>query len=643
MRNIKEKIRKLEQQLASMPTHNATAAHSEESQLSTDEVDTSSETQATKRAKWRARKKEARRSEIEAKQKEVVKSDTAELMTALEAHRKRFADLKAAKVEQAEQYEQVKSRREELQKRRQDLAGQLQKKVRTAPPETTTRQEDSFDLGDILDDAVAKTAKSARREREASSRPVLDFDLFATNDDGLPMSLSSQNEDLDSQEAQEHSLDPSIPSKQAGTSTRPSDNLRLSVPPSGKIPIDADLTVSLTADTPDLQSQAFQMQQRLKASYPRIDNLPYNVWTSTNKKTLQTWLKIMITRWQKRFDGAMDKHDEPIVDERVQMVLDQMVRDHDLGNEAAERMAVRWHEVFNGRGDMTSDVAGVIDWDEFDAGGMGFLIDDPVDDAIGDAEIASSGSTEFENTATPSYTTSGRYAKPESPTYNFITKRLYSTSSRPPPDPSVTVKPTSSTSNKTSTSLPSSPPPSLPHLTPTGSAHMVSVSTKPHTIRTAIAIGTVHFSNPTALTLIRSNALKKGDVLSVSRIAGIIAAKKCPDLIPLCHPIALTHVGVELKVLSPTERLKDGPEGMSEGEGMGFGGISIEAKVQCTGPTGVEMEALTSVMGAALSVVDMCKAVDKYQRIDGVRVVLKEGGRSGVWREEGWKSFQTSS
>ena len=153
---------------------------------------------------------------------------------------------------------------------------------------------------------------------------------------------------------------------------------------------------------------------------------------------------------------------------------------------------------------------------------------------------------------------------------------------------------------------------------------MVSVSSKAQTLRTAIAVGTVHFSNPTPLSLIRSNSLKKGDVMSVSRIAGIMAAKKCPDLIPLCHPIMLTHVGVELRTFDSKDR--------------GFGGVTVEVKVQCEGQTGVEMEALTAVMGSALSVVDMCKAVDKGMRIDGVRVVLKEGGRSGVWREEGWRS-----
>ncbi|KAH7401275.1 Molybdopterin cofactor biosynthesis C domain-containing protein [Pyrenochaeta sp. MPI-SDFR-AT-0127] len=187
-------------------------------------------------------------------------------------------------------------------------------------------------------------------------------------------------------------------------------------------------------------------------------------------------------------------------------------------------------------------------------------------------------------------------------------------------------------------------PPSLPHLTASGSAHMVSVSQKAHTVRTAIAVGTVYFSNPTPLSLIRSNSLKKGDVLSVSRIAGIMAAKKCPDLIPLCHPIALTHVGVELKVFgSEREGGISSSSILTSSGDMGHGGILIEAKVQCTGQTGVEMEALTAIMGATLSVVDMCKAVDKFQRVQDVRVVLKEGGKSGTWKEEGWRSFQNES
>lgn len=188
---------------------------------------------------------------------------------------------------------------------------------------------------------------------------------------------------------------------------------------------------------------------------------------------------------------------------------------------------------------------------------------------------------------------------------------------------------------------------------------MVSITSKSLTSRTAIAVGTVYFSNPTPLSLITSNTLKKGDVLSVSRIAGIMAAKKCPDIVPLCHPISLTHVGVELRTFGGTtaasttttdsntaSQTADSTASTASApprdgaDDMAHGGVQIECKVACTGATGVEMEALTAVMGTALSVVDMCKAVDKFQRIGHVRVVLKEGGKSGVWREEGWTSWQ---
>lgn len=118
-----------------------------------------------------------------------------------------------------------------------------------------------------------------------------------------------------------------------------------------------------------------------------------------------------------------------------------------------------------------------------------------------------------------------------------------------------------------------------------------------------------------------------------------MAAKKCPDIVPLCHPIPLTHVGVELKTFAPREApVSTSPAGQGADK-MDHGGVAIECKVECAGATGVEMEALTAVMGTALSVVDMCKAVDKFQRIGDVRVVLKEGGKSGVWREEGWSAW----
>ncbi|KAI4608562.1 hypothetical protein J4E83_008998 [Alternaria metachromatica] len=801
------------------------------------------------------------------------------------------------------------------------------------------------------------------------------------------------------------------------------DDLRLNIPPSGIIPIDSTLILSLDAPVPHLQSQVLALRNRLKSSYPRIDNLPYDVWTSSNKRTLQTWLKILISRWNARFDhvdgtGQVDKR---IVDERVKEVLDSMVREHDLGNEAAERMAVRWHEAFERRGDMWGDAEGVLDWEEMEAGGLGFLgleteeMDGEVpmlkqemgetgEEVDGEKKIepmpvrmAGSGVTTNGVMGRRMYSTSTRRgfwswskilgtdgkdeknekkeevkqgptvdAKPDSKTQpkpaatpnarpvvktdakthektniqsiakpdvkpdpkrqpkrpaesvppkpddqsdakaetkddakpdpkadtkddakpdprkiredsprmhrppgqgvsktvlrnkrrqakkmederrmtevlergreggdeqmdvqeqgiedekrelgahehagEFETKQppqqppqqpptveraidelpqyrvesikkveevlpkpvprthqivpnqdadtdtdkpAFVRAKRPlqslpglrrsrhvewrklertelPGPPRHIVKPPTDSKGKApgTTSLqdfldsmnevaahspfeaeprqqtrplsmlegemevpvqqPSSAQqpvsqtkptpsqsqlqqsqlqqfqqqPSLPHLTPSGSAHMVSVSAKEHTTRTAIAVGSVYFTNAVPLRLIRSNANKKGDVLGTSRIAGIMAAKKCPDLIPLCHPIALTHVGVELRLFgdkgdprtTTTTTTKEGEMegimGVLDGKGkdkmrkmgkMGFGGVNIEAKVQCTGPTGVEMEALTAVMGAALSVVDMCKAVDRAQRVSGVRVVMKEGGRSGGWREGGWRSWQ---
>lgn len=146
---------------------------------------------------------------------------------------------------------------------------------------------------------------------------------------------------------------------------------------------------------------------------------------------------------------------------------------------------------------------------------------------------------------------------------------------------------------------------------------MVSIAHKQATQRTARAVCSVHFSNPTALRLVREHGHKKGDVLGVARIAGIMAAKKTPDLIPLCHPIMLSHVSVDLEVQ----------------EDNTGGTVDIAATVSCDGKTGVEMEALTAASAAALTVYDMCKAVDKGMRIEGLRVVLKEGGKSGRWVE----------
>ncbi|KUI65011.1 Molybdenum cofactor biosynthesis protein 1 [Cytospora mali] len=183
--------------------------------------------------------------------------------------------------------------------------------------------------------------------------------------------------------------------------------------------------------------------------------------------------------------------------------------------------------------------------------------------------------------------------------------------------------------------------PKLTHLSPTGAAHMVSIAHKQPTTRTAKATCTVHFSNPTALRLIRENGHKKGDVLGVARIAGIMAAKRTPDIIPLCHPIMLSHVSVDLEPMpSPVRGLgdEDGGVGRAGGDGDGDGGsaggyVEVSATVTCDGKTGVEMEALTAASAAALTVYDMCKAVDKGMRVEGLRVVLKEGGKSGRWVE----------
>ncbi|KAI1078410.1 molybdenum cofactor biosynthesis prote [Whalleya microplaca] len=162
-------------------------------------------------------------------------------------------------------------------------------------------------------------------------------------------------------------------------------------------------------------------------------------------------------------------------------------------------------------------------------------------------------------------------------------------------------------------------PPKLTHVSDSGSAHMVSISDKTPSKRLAKAACSVHFTNETACRLIRENQVKKGDVLGVARVAGIMAAKRTADLIPLCHPIALSKVSVDLAV-------REG-----EQDAGACGRIDIVAAVACEGRTGVEMEALTAASTAALTVYDMCKAVDKGMSIHGLRVILKEGGKSGRW------------
>ena len=153
----------------------------------------------------------------------------------------------------------------------------------------------------------------------------------------------------------------------------------------------------------------------------------------------------------------------------------------------------------------------------------------------------------------------------------------------------------------------------LSHVDDRGKARMVDVGGKPVTSREAIASGEITMSAP-ALALIRHGAVAKGDPLQTARLAGIMAAKQTAALIPLCHPLALTHISVEL---NPTRR-----------------GYRIEARVRTTGQTGVEMEALTAVSVAALTIYDMVKAVDKEMVIGGICLIEKKGGRSGHYRRK---------
>ena len=139
---------------------------------------------------------------------------------------------------------------------------------------------------------------------------------------------------------------------------------------------------------------------------------------------------------------------------------------------------------------------------------------------------------------------------------------------------------------------------------------MVDISAKKDTAREAVARGTVRM-RPETLTLIQSGGIPKGDVIAVARLAGVMAAKRTHELIPLCHPLPLTHIDIDI-----TSDEKESA-------------LQIEATVRTTGKTGVEMEALTAVAIAALTVYDMCKAVDRGMRIENVRPVRKRGGKSG--------------
>lgn len=175
--------------------------------------------------------------------------------------------------------------------------------------------------------------------------------------------------------------------------------------------------------------------------------------------------------------------------------------------------------------------------------------------------------------------------------------------------------------------LPTASDRDLPHLTPSQNVHMTQINEKPVTQRQATATGLVYFSNSRPWEILREGqGTHKGDVFSVARIAGIMAAKRTPDMVPLCHPgIGITGVEVDVKLLEP-EPAKD--------QSIKYGAMRVVATVGCLGRTGVEMEAMTATMGAALTVYDMLKAVDKGMVIGGVQLEEKRGGKSGHWRRE---------
>jgi len=153
----------------------------------------------------------------------------------------------------------------------------------------------------------------------------------------------------------------------------------------------------------------------------------------------------------------------------------------------------------------------------------------------------------------------------------------------------------------------------LTHFDDSGQAHMVNVGNKPNTHRIAIASGRISMQAET-LQMITAGSHKKGDVLGIARISGIQASKKTSDLIPLCHPLALTHVSLEFKI-DPKKN-----------------NINCTVRTETNGPTGVEMEALTSVQVALLTIYDMCKAVDRGMVMGDIKLIEKSGGKSGEWK-----------
>jgi cyclic pyranopterin phosphate synthase len=153
----------------------------------------------------------------------------------------------------------------------------------------------------------------------------------------------------------------------------------------------------------------------------------------------------------------------------------------------------------------------------------------------------------------------------------------------------------------------------LTHFDSSGQAHMVNVGDKPNTHRVAIATGRISML-PATFDLVEAGNHKKGDVLGIARVAGIQASKKTSDLIPLCHPLALSHVGLQFELDKATSSIR------------------CQVKAETTGPTGVEMEALTAVQVALLTIYDMCKAVDRGMVMGDVKLLEKSGGKSGEWK-----------
>jgi len=384
----------------------------------------------------------------------------------------------------------------------------------------------------------------------------------------------------------------------------------------------------------------YRLYERLRKLYPAMDPLPPEIVFTWRKTVLRRWMNKVLAKW--RAHELREKMGKNVVAKEVVMGMNDLSEVEKIKRLTGEAVEQKRDKVADEEDDLLHPGWG----NTFDASpaSPSTLKSNTVE--ANEESDWSRWEPSYSDTKPlpPSFTSSTRDPRKLSSlgtTRIHPTRRHYSNNAKPthPPMPPAPPKTSTPTANTPAPAPTPSPPrflsSSLPHLTSSGAAHMVSITSKSPTHRTAIATGTVFFSNDAPLPLIQSNSLKKGDVLSVARIAGIMAAKKCPDLIPLCHPISLSHVGIDVEVVSPTP---GNGESNASVESNAFGAVKIIAKVQCTGSTGVEMEALTAVMGAALTVVDMCKAVDKGMRIQDVRVVKKEGGRSGTWVEEGWEN-----